>query len=115
MDCSLASFFDFLWVFGTCISTQTHETYVGLKYHQGSLCIFKPLITSDVIHTRNVRHISATLSAFAAVGEDGRVTTWGDAFLGGDSTGVQDQLVGVREISATSGAFAAMADGHIVT
>lgn len=66
-------------------------------------------------HHRNVQQISATVSAFAAVVVDGHVVTWGDADLGGDSTGVQDQLVHVSAISATSGAFAAMADGHVVT
>ena len=34
---------------------------------------------------RNVKHVQANRSAFAAIREDGSVVTWGDADCGGDS------------------------------
>ena len=41
---------------------------------------------------------------------------WGDADCGGDSSAVQNQLKGVRQIQATGGAFAAiLEDGSVVT
>ena len=44
------------------------------------------------------------------------VVTWGDADCGGDSSAVQNQLKGVRQIQATGGAFAAiLEDGSVVT
>ena len=42
--------------------------------------------------------------------------TWGYSGGGGDSSAVQDQLVGVQQIQATPQAFAAiLADGSVVT
>ena len=42
--------------------------------------------------------------------------TWGNPDYGGDSSAVQDQLKGVQQVQATSGAFAAiLADGSVVT
>ena len=42
--------------------------------------------------------------------------TWGYAYSGGDSTGVQDQLRDVKHIHAASEAFAAiLGDGTVVT
>ena len=41
---------------------------------------------------RNVQHIQATDSAFAAILESGAVVTWGDPTYGGDSGQVQEQL-----------------------
>ncbi|CAE6924199.1 DUSP12, partial [Symbiodinium sp. CCMP2592] len=56
------------------------------------------------------------LEAFAALRPDGRVITWGDPGCGGDSSQVQDRLVGVQSISAASRAFAALrSDGAVVT
>lgn len=44
------------------------------------------------------------------------MVTWGDARCGGDSSGVQDQLCGVRLVQASLGAFAALLeDGSVVT
>lgn len=40
------------------------------------------------------RQVLATDSAFAALGVDGKVVTWGSK-KGGDSSGVQEQLVEV--------------------
>ena len=55
-------------------------------------------------------------SAFAAILDGGTVVTWGDARCGGDSSGVQDQLYGVRLVQASLGAFAALLeDGSVVT
>ena len=59
---------------------------------------------------------SSTYFAFAAVLADGCVVTWGDPDAGGDSSEVQDQLRGVRQVQATMRAFAAiLADGSVVT
>ena len=61
-------------------------------------------------------------AAFAAILGDGSVETWGDAYCGGDSSALQDQLENVQQIqSATHGserkaAFAAiLGDGSVVT
>ena len=61
---------------------------------------------------RNVKQISGTDSAFAAILADGTVVTWGLPNTGGDSSRVQDQLRNVQQICATWSAFAAiLADG----
>ena len=45
-----------------------------------------------------------------------RVVAWGSPNSGGDSSGVKDQLIGVQQVHATHGAFAAiLADGSVVT
>ena len=63
-----------------------------------------------------VKHIQSTAAAFAAIMEDGSVVTWGNAYHGGHSSTVQDQLKGVEQIQATGGAFAAiLEDGTLVT
>ena len=41
---------------------------------------------------KDVQHIQATGSSFAAVLADGSVVTWGDADAGGGSSAVLDQL-----------------------
>ena len=44
------------------------------------------------------------------------MVTWGHPLLGGDSSLVQEQLAGVRQIQATERAFAAIRDdGSVVT
>ncbi|CAE7663284.1 unnamed protein product, partial [Symbiodinium necroappetens] len=47
---------------------------------------------------RNVKHIEASHTAFAALRSDGVVVTWGNSFHGGDSRRIQDQLTDVRRI-----------------
>ena len=60
--------------------------------------------------------ICATERAFAAILGDGSVVTWGDAFRGGDSAEVQDQLKDVQQIQSSESAFAAiLGDGSVVT
>ena len=61
--------------------------------------------------------LAATEGAFALwCHGDSMIVTWGDAYCGGDSSAVQDQLRGVQQIQATGGAFAAiLEDGSIVT
>eukprot|EP00434_Breviolum_minutum_P030175 symbB.v1.2.026686.t1/scaffold2689.1/size72939/1 len=61
--------------------------------------------------------LAATEGAFALwCHGDSMIVTWGDAYRGGDSSAVQDQLRGVQQIQATGGAFAAiLEDGSIVT
>ena len=47
---------------------------------------------------------------------DGSVVTWGPAYVGGDSSAVQEQLRDVQQIQASHGAFAAIrSDGSVVT
>ena len=61
--------------------------------------------------------LAATRYAFAlwCCGGD-RVLTWGNPGSGGDSSAVQDQLKSVRQIQATTSAFAAiLEDGSVVT
>ncbi|MRJ03327.1 MAG: hypothetical protein GXO19_07855 [Epsilonproteobacteria bacterium] len=54
--------------------------------------------------------------AFAALREDGTVTTWGYKPFGGDSSLVADQLTNVKKIYSTAQAFAALKDdGTVVT
>ena len=60
--------------------------------------------------------LAATRYAFAVwcCGGD-RVLTWGHSDFGGDSSAVQDQLKRVRQVQATSKAFAAiLEDGSVV-
>lgn len=65
---------------------------------------------------QQVKTISSTTSAFAAVLEGGSVLAWGDPDSGGALGPVQDQLQEVQSITSTSGAFAALrADGRLVT
>lgn len=61
--------------------------------------------------------LMATSGAFALwCPGDERILTWGDQELGGDSSEVRDQLIGVQQLQATRGAFAAqLADGSVVT
>ena len=61
--------------------------------------------------------LAATEGAFALWRHgDNMIVTWGDAYRGGDSSAVQDQLRGVQQIQATGGALAAiLEDGSILT
>eukprot|EP00439_Symbiodinium_sp_Y106_P019813 s1668_g2.t1 len=64
----------------------------------------------------SVQQIQATYGAFAAILGDGSVVTWGNAYAGGDSSTVQDQLRDVQQIQASMSAFAAILhDGFVVT
>ena len=49
---------------------------------------------------RNIRHIQATVGAFAAILQSGAVVTWGDPRYGGGSSQVQEQLRNVQSIQA---------------
>eukprot|EP00434_Breviolum_minutum_P028949 symbB.v1.2.025607.t1/scaffold2446.1/size186988/6 len=61
--------------------------------------------------------LAATGTAFALwCHGDNAIVTWGRADSGGNISRVRDQLKGVRQIQATSGAFAAiLEDGSVVT
>eukprot|EP00439_Symbiodinium_sp_Y106_P044612 s1093_g5.t1 len=60
--------------------------------------------------------LASTTGAFALLRADGSVVTWGDDDLGGDCSGVRDQLQGVKKIYATDYSFAALlSDGSVVT
>eukprot|EP00913_Durusdinium_trenchii_P019281 g18123.t1 len=84
----------------------------------------------DAEELKDVQDVTATSDAFAAVIQDGSVVTWGRADCGGDSSAVQEQLCGVKQITGTrcntlcysggvisdTGAFAAiLSDGSVVT
>ena len=65
---------------------------------------------------KDVKEITASHSAYAALLGDGSVVTWGEPKGGGDSEAVKDQLHNVKEIAYTSGAFAALReDGSVVS
>ena len=65
---------------------------------------------------RGVDKIYSTVSAFAAVGEDGTVVTWGCPSYGCDFRSVQAALRGVEKVYSTDGAFAAVVkDEAVVT
>ena len=61
--------------------------------------------------------LAATSSAFALWSHgSSTIVTWGHAGYGGDSSAVQDQLRGVKQIQATEDAFPAiLEDGSVVT
>ncbi|MFM5404513.1 Ig-like domain-containing protein [Aeromonas veronii] len=64
----------------------------------------------------DVRAITASHSAYAALKGDGTVVTWGSQQYGGDSSAVTDQLVDVKEVFSNGTAFAALKnDGSVVT
>ena len=54
---------------------------------------------------RGVKQIEATLTAFAAVLDDGSVVTWGNAEKGGDSSDVEERLKDVQQIQSAGFAF----------
>jgi len=63
-----------------------------------------------------VEKIVSNIFSYAAIKSDSSVVTWGKANYGGDSSEVQDILVGVNDIYATDAAFAALKDdGTVVT
>ena len=64
---------------------------------------------------KQVKQISASRCAFAALREDGEVVSWGDPKFGGDSSEVQEQLRNVEQIHSTMAAFTAIrSDGSMV-
>jgi alpha-tubulin suppressor-like RCC1 family protein len=73
--------------------------------------------TLSVTNNRNqwIENTFVGLS-WAALKEDGTVTTWGSLVSGGDSSAVASELHNVVQIVATYGAFAALrSDGSVVT
>jgi len=64
-----------------------------------------------------IKAISSTNYAFAAIRENGSVSTWGDSASGGDSSRVSEKISqGVRDIYSSLKAFAALkSDGSVVT
>jgi hypothetical protein len=49
-------------------------------------------------HILKVRHIQATIGAFAAILKNGRVVTWGHPCCGGDISSFQDTLRNVQDM-----------------
>eukprot|EP00913_Durusdinium_trenchii_P033858 g31695.t1 len=65
---------------------------------------------------QGVKHIVASVSAFAAIRQDGEVVTWGDPDAGGNSEIVQAKLRKVKRVYTSKFAFAAVReDGTVVT
>lgn len=65
-------------------------------------------------HLRNVQTVCTNSGAIAAITE-GKVVTWGDPEVGGDSSAVEHLLVDVRCVCPSSYAFAALKnDGSVV-
>jgi alpha-tubulin suppressor-like RCC1 family protein len=64
-----------------------------------------------------IKTISSTNYAFAALRENGSVSTWGDSYSGGHSSHLSEKLSqGVRDIYSSLRAFAALkSDGSVVT
>ena len=52
-----------------------------------------------------VRHIQATIGAFAAILKNGRVVTWGHPCCGGDISSFQDTLRNVQDSHGAMGGF----------
>ncbi|OLQ14872.1 hypothetical protein AK812_SmicGene946 [Symbiodinium microadriaticum] len=60
--------------------------------------------------------LASTTGAFAHLGTDGSVVSWGNPALGGDSRMAQEELYDIVEIQASKCAFAALrADGLVFT
>ncbi|CAE7656923.1 HERC1 [Symbiodinium sp. KB8] len=65
---------------------------------------------------RNVEHIAASVAAFAAVQEDGKVVCSGEPWAGSDCSSVSEQLRHIKTVRASSTAFAALTElGTVVT
>ena len=65
---------------------------------------------------RRVQQLNVTDYAFAAILADGSVVTWGEDFVGGESSAVQLQLRSVQQVQGTARAFAAvLKDGSVST
>ena len=75
-----------------------------------------PLPSSGLDSVQNVKAISSTETAFAALKQDGSVVTWGNSDYGGDSSVVASELErDVQAVYSTAYAFAALKDnGKVV-
>lgn len=73
-----------------------------------------PHFNADKLVTQ-VDKVYSNNYAYAALKENGTVVTWGNSQFGGDSSGVQAHLEGVKAIYSTPEAFAALKeDGTVV-
>eukprot|EP00913_Durusdinium_trenchii_P031018 g29050.t1 len=84
----------------------SETAFVAIR-EDGALFTWGDSKIPDVELSAVSRQVLATDSAFAALGVDGKVVTWGSK-KGGDSSGVQEQLVEVQQLFASEGAFAAL-------
>lgn len=67
----------------------------------GNLARFSAFLMGNLAiscHILKVRHIQATIGAFAAILKNGRVVTWGHPCCGGDISSFQDTLRNVQDM-----------------
>eukprot|EP00434_Breviolum_minutum_P005321 symbB.v1.2.004693.t1/scaffold269.1/size246462/3 len=107
-----------------CDVKATVGAFAALRPNGSVLCWGKAQFGGDKSEVKDqlqadVCALYANSKSFAALKHDGSVVTWGGARyanFGGDSSKVQEQLVGVQRICAAETAFAALkADGSVVT
>jgi hypothetical protein len=96
---------------------EVSETYDEASINAVGGCLLEKMLdvkrsAGEVLHklmptttTENTSH-----SAWAAITKAGEVVCWGQPADGGDSSMVQQQLRGVKSISAADKAFAALKD-----
>lgn len=77
-------------------------------------------LTSIILSFVSVKSVFALTNigdtAFAAIKNNGRLSTWGNSIYGGDSSSVAVQLTDVVSVASTSYAFAALKeDGSVVS
>ena len=70
----------------------------GSLYHGGD--------ATSVADLTNVRTVTSSSGAFAALKNDGTVVSWGGIAYGGDSSSVAADLSNVAKVYSTIGAFA---------
>jgi hypothetical protein len=65
---------------------------------------------------QDIKNVKYNCHAYAAIKNDGKVVTWGNAEAGGDSSDVQHELRNVKEVICGDWCFAALRnDGTVVT
>eukprot|EP00435_Cladocopium_sp_Y103_P070698 s196_g35.t2 len=103
--------------FGAASSMVQHQLR-NVQHVQAAGTAFAAILGDGSVVTWGNRHHGGDSSAvaFAAILADGSVVTWGSRGFGGDSSAVQHQLRSVQHLQGTNQAFAAvLSDGSVVT